>query len=189
MKIDNDYKQRELNFGKLKSIEYGKGIFPDVYGKGYTEFMQAVKESKAFNKFFKQYDVDMFIKKDENSKDLCMILKTAVPKTYGNKWYPEINIVAESTYFSEIFSGKNLIGISTTDVLIDKLTEKIKKVTFLDLKSELDSSLRKLKEEENLANINKKYKAELDDITKSLLSSETEGKNIFVKLLAWLLDN
>ncbi len=148
MKIDSNYKQRGLNFGKLKSIKYDNGIFSDACDKGYADFMRVIKESKAFNEFFKQYDVDMFIKNDEQAKELCMILKTLIRRSLGNNLYPTIKINVEPTYFSKLLGRGKTMRKPTIDALINKLTEKIKKVTFSDLKSELDNSLLELRVQE-----------------------------------------
>ena len=59
MRIDNNYTQyRQPNFGRLKSIQYGKNYYPDVYPEETARLLRTIKESKAFNEFFKQYDAD-----------------------------------------------------------------------------------------------------------------------------------
>ena len=62
MRIDNNYTQyRQPNFGRLKSIKYCNSNYLDLFPQETAELLRAVKESKAFNEFFKKYDVDMFI--------------------------------------------------------------------------------------------------------------------------------
>ena len=59
MRIDNTYTQRQQNFGRLKSITYQSHFNPDLYPEEFAKLLNTIKESKAFNEFFKQYDVDM----------------------------------------------------------------------------------------------------------------------------------
>ena len=62
MRIDNNYTQyRQPNFGRLKSIKYSNNTCLDFYPKEIAELLKTIKESKGFNKFFKQYDVDLLI--------------------------------------------------------------------------------------------------------------------------------
>lgn len=194
MKIDNNYNHSQLNFGSLKSIKYSDTFLPDLYPQEITELLQSIKESKAFNEFLKKYDVDMLIKEDHHTNDLSLILKTAVPDTKGNKLYPKIKFIAEKNYYVELLSykDKKIEYSHSTGELISKLKEKIKNTKFSDLKTELNSALEKLKENENLNDLNKKHIAELDNITSSLLSSNSSGdskeKSFIEKLLGWLLD-
>ncbi len=59
MRIDTNYRQRQPNFNSLKSIKYRKDYYPKIYPKEIAEILKTFKESKAFNQFFKQYNVDM----------------------------------------------------------------------------------------------------------------------------------
>ncbi len=195
MEIYNNYKQRQTNFGSLKSIKYDH-CYPDVYPKEMTKLFTTIKESKDFNDFFKKYDVDMFIKEDIDTRDLNMILKTTVPTNNGNNLYPEIKLVAKSKYYTEVYDGKKRTNYEPTSILINDLTKQVKNMEFSNLKSKLDKSLEKLKENENLNNLKKKEKAEFDKIEKNLLTGDSsyEGSTnfvnkLFVKVLSWLLDN
>ena len=187
MKIDNNYIQSAPNFGKLKSIQY-KDVYPEMYSKELLRLLSAVKESEAFNKFFKQYDVDMFIKGQSIApKYVYMSLKIKVPQADGSNWFPEIDLKGKSKYRYTLY-GEEREAEYTSKELIDNLTNKVKKITYSDLKSKLDSLLTKHEEEQLEAIAKKRNQAKLDTFTKGLLSPETEGKNIFVRILAWLLD-
>ena len=196
MIIDNNYKYKHSNFGSLKSIKYSDKFYPEIYSEEVSKLLQSVKDSKAFNEFFKKYDVDMLIKEDKYTENLNMILKTTVPTNNGNNLYPKVKLAVNSKYFSGLYTGRKLTYTLSTNSLIDKLTEKVKNVTFSDLKTELDSSLKKLKEKENLNDLKQKHRAELDKIANSLLTEDShEGakeKNFidkfFEKVLGWLLD-
>ena len=195
MIIDNNYKYKHSNFGSLKSIKYSE-FYSELYSEELSKLLQSVKDSKAFNEFFKKYDVDMLIKEDKYTEDLNMILKATVPTNNGNNLYPKVKLAVNSKYFSGLYTGRKLTYTLSTNSLIDKLTEKVKNVTFSDLKTELDSSLKKLKEKENLNDLKQKHRAELDKIANSLLTEDShEGakeKNFidkfFEKVLGWLLD-
>ena len=186
MKIENNYLQyRQPNFGRLKSIQYGESYYPDIYPEETARLLRTIKESKAFNEFFKQYDVDLFIDKGKYERYkktdfVNMTLKTAVPKTDGGNWYPELVIEAEA-------SEKEACP---TQYLINRLTRKIEDVEFSDLKYGLDGKLKKLEKDEEHKNLDEIYRAEIDDITNSLLSQEPTDapkKKTFVdKWLGWL---
>ena len=181
MRIDNNYTQKQPNFGRLKSIKYGNDICLDLYPKEIAELLTTIKESKGFNKFFKQYDVDLFINNQIGKHAFVnMTLKTAVPKTDGGNWYPELVIEAEA-------SEKEACP---TQYLINRLTRKIEDVEFSDLKYGLDGKLKKLEKDEEHKNLDEIYRAEIDDITNSLLSQEPTDapkKKTFVdKWLGWL---
>ena len=49
MRIDNNYTQIQQNFGSLKSINYRKDYYPDIYPEAIAELLKTFKESKAFN--------------------------------------------------------------------------------------------------------------------------------------------
>ena len=180
MRIDNNYTQyRQPNFGRLKSIQYGKNYYPDVYPEETARLLRTIKESKAFNEFFKQYDADLFINKgkhelyQQNTDFVKMTLKTAVPKTDGGNWYPELVLEAEA-------SEKEACP---TQYLINRLTRKIEDIEFLDLKYWIDGKIKELEKEEKNKNLDEIYKAEIEDITNSLLSSEKPKKKTFFEKL------
>ena len=185
MRIDNNYTQyRQPNFGRLKSIKYCNSNYLDLYPQETAELLRAVKESKAFNEFFEKYDVDMLLDMGEYSiskkKYADLTLKTRVPKPEGNNWYPEI-----------IFEAKEEDkGIYYKWELINILTRKIKEVEFSNLKYNLEHSLEKLAQEEQNDKLNKKARAQIDDITNSLLRQdspvESKKKTFFEKLFGWL---
>ena len=180
MRIDNNYTQyRQPNFGRLKSIQYGNRYYPDIYPEETARLLRTIKESKAFNEFFKQYDVDLFIDKgkyelyQQNTDFVKMSLKTAVPKTDGSNWYPKLVLETKA-------SEKEACP---TQYLINRLTRKIEDVEFSDLKYALDSKLKKLEKEEKNKNLDEIYKAEIEDITNSLISSEKPKKKTFFEKL------
>lgn len=187
MRIDNNYTQyRQPNFGRLKSIKYCNSNYLDLYPQETAELLRAVKESKAFNEFFEKYDVDMLLDMGEYSiskkKYADLTLKTRVPKPEGNNWYPRI-----------IFEAKEEDkGIYYKWELINILTRKIKEVEFSNLKYDLKHSLEKLTQEEQNDKLNKKARAQIDDITNSLLRQdshspvESKEKTLFEKLFGWL---
>ena len=74
--------------------------------------------------------------------------------------------------------------------MINILTRKIKEVEFSNLKYELEHSLEKLAQEEQNDKLNKKARAQIDDITNSLLRQdapvESKEKTLFEKLFGWL---
>ena len=185
MKIDNNYTQyRQPNFGRLKSITYHEKLNPDIYPEEIAELLRTIKESKAFNEFFKKYDVDMLFDTMRSSIDkkeyVNLTLETTVPKTKGNNWYPKI-----------IFSVNdgNKETLYRWD-LINRLTQKIKDVEFSDLKMELDNLLKQLEVKEKGDNLQQKARAEIADITNSLLTQdlpvESKKKTFFEKLFGWL---
>ena len=187
MRIDNNYTQyRQPNFGRLKSIKYNKFLYLPLYPQETAELLRAVKESKAFNEFFEKYDVDMLLDMGEYSiskkKYADLTLETRVPKPEGNNWYPRI-----------IFEAKEEDkGIYYKWELINILTRKIKEVEFSNLKYNLEHSLEKLAQEEQNDKLNKKARAQIDDITNSLLRQdshspvESKEKTLFEKLFGWL---
>ena len=186
MRIDNNYTQRQPNFGRLKSIKYCNSNYLDLYPQETAELLRAVKESKAFNEFFEKYDVDMLLDMGEYSiskkKYADLTLETRVPKPEGNNWYPKI-----------IFEAKEEDkGIYYKWELINILTRKIKEVEFSNLKYNLEHSLEKLAQEEQNDKLNKKARAQIDDITNSLLRQdshspvESKEKTLFEKLFGWL---
>ena len=163
MRIDNNYTQyRQPNFGRLKSIKYCNSNY----------------------EFFEKYDVDMLLDMGEYSyskkKYADLTLKTKVPKPEGNNWYPKI-IFEVKKEDKEIYYKWELINI---------LTRKIKEVEFSNLKYELEHSLEKLAQEEQNDKLNKKARAQIDDITNSLLRQdapvESKEKTLFEKLFGWL---
>ena len=177
MRIDNNYTQRQPNFGSLKSITYQSHFNPDVYPEEFAKVLKAIKESKAFNEFFKQYDVDMYFHEGEaifQREYIHMILKTKVPKTKGNNLRPTLYIGADQGFKEPICS---------TYTLLNRLTQKIKNIEFSDLKYKLDDALKELEENEKKKNTRTK----VGEITDNLLSSEkSEKKTFFEKLFGWL---
>ena len=131
-----------------------------------------------------KYDVDMLLDMGEYSiskkKYADLTLKTRVPKPEGNNWYPGI-----------IFEAKEEDkGIYYKWELINILTRKIKEVEFSNLKYNLEHSLEKLAQEEQNDKLYKKARAQIDDITNSLLTQnspvESKKKTFFEKLFGWL---
>ena len=177
MKIDNNYTQRQQNFGSLKSITYQSHFNPDLYPEEFAKLLNTVKESKAFNEFFKQYDVDMYFHEGEGpfKKDyIYMMLKTTVPKTKGNNLRPTLYLGADQGHNEPICS---------TYTLLNRLTKKIKNIEFSDLKYKLDDALKELEENEKKKNARTK----VDKITDNILSPEkSEKKTFFEKLFGWL---
>ncbi len=178
MRIDNNYTQyRQPNFGRLKSITYHEKLNPDLYPEEFAKLLNTVKESKAFNEFFKQYDVDMYFHEGEGSfktSYVYMTLKTTVPKTKGNNLRPTLYIGADQGSKEPICS---------TYTLLNRLTQKIKNIEFLDLKYKLDDALKELEENEKKQNARTK----VGEITDNLLSPEkSEKKTFFEKLFGWL---
>lgn len=109
-----------------------------------------------------------------------LTLTTTVPKTEGNNWYPKIIYRAEE---------ENKETLCSWD-LINRLTRIIKDVEFSDLKRELKASLEIETSMEQMDKLNKKAKAEIADITNSLLTQDTpvesKKKTFFEKLFGWL---
>ena len=178
MRIDNNYTQyRQPNFGRLKSITYQSHFNPDLYPEEFAKLLNTVKESKAFNEFFKQYDVDMYFHEGEaifQREYIYMILKTKVPKTKGNNLRPTLYIGADQGFKEPICS---------TYTLLNRLTQKIKNIEFSDLKYKLDDAIKELEENEKKKNT----KTKVDEITDNLLSPEkSEKKTFFEKLFDWL---
>ena len=177
MRIDNNYTQRQPNFGRLKSITYQSHFNPDLYPEEFAKLLNTVKESKAFNEFFKQYDVDMYFHEGEGpfKKDyIYMMLKTTVPKTKGNNLRPTLYLGADQGHNEPICS---------TYTLLNRLTQKIKNIEFSDLKYKLDDALKELEENEKKKNT----KTKVDEITDNLLSpKKSEKKTFFEKLFGWL---
>ena len=177
MRIDNNYTQRQPNFGSLKSITYQSHFNPDLYPEEFAKLLNTVKESKAFNEFFKQYDVDMYFHEWEGpfKKDyIYMMLKTTVPKTKGNNLRPTLYLGADQGHNEPICS---------TYTLLNRLTKKIKNIEFSDLKYKLDDALKELEENEK----EKNARTKVDEITDNLLSPEkSEKKTFFEKLFGWL---
>ena len=175
MKVDNNSAQRQPNFGSLKSITYQRHLNPDLYPEEFTKLLNTIKESKAFNEFFKQYDVDMYFHEGEGplKKDyIYMMLKTTVPKTKGNNLRPTLFFCADQELNESICS---------TYTLLNRLIQKIKTIEFSDLKYKLEDALKELEENE------KKARTKIDNITNSLLSPEKpEKKTFFEKLFGWL---
>ena len=175
MRIDNNYTQRQPNFGRLKSITYNhRFINPDFYPEEFAKLLNTVKESKAFNEFFKQYDVDMSFHGTPTfgAEYIYMKLKTTVPKTKGNNLRPEL-------FFD---AGKLNEFKPSTSTLLNRLIQKIKNIEFSDLKYKLDDALKTLEENEKKKNT----KTKVDEITDNLLSPEkSEKKTFFEKLFGW----
>ena len=184
MRIDNNYTQyRQPNFGRLKSIKYGDSDYLKFYPKETSKLLRTIKESKAFNEFFEKYDVDMLLdmgRSSINKKDCVELTLTTVPKTGGNNWYPEI------IYRAEEGNKENLYRCE----LINILTRIIKDVEFSDLKRRLESSLEPLTNMEQMRESDKKARAQIADITNSLLTQkapvESKKKTFFEKLFGWL---
>ena len=177
MRIDNTYTQRQQNFGRLKSITYQSHFNPDLYPEEFAKLLNTVKESKAFNEFFKQYDVDMYFHEGEGpfKKDyIYMMLKTTVPKTKGNNLRPTLYLGADQGHNEPICS---------TYTLLNRLTKKIKNIEFSDLKYKLDDALKELEENEKKKNA----RTNVDEIADNLLSlGKPKKKNFFEKLFGWL---
>ena len=181
MRIDNNYTQRQPNFGRLNSINYCNNTCRDLYPKEIAELLKTIKESKGFNKFFKQYDVDLFINNQIGKHAFVnMTLKTAVPEIKNPNLYPELKFGASA-------DPKELVTCYT---LFRELTQTIKKLEFSDLKNKLDDSLKEMKELEYRAGKKDMYRAEIDEITKSLLTQDSpetpKKKTFFQKLFGWL---
>ncbi len=181
MRIDNNYTQRQPNFGRLNSINYCNNTCRDLYPKEIAELLTTIKESKGFNKFFKQYDVDLFINNQIGKHAFVnMTLKTAVPEIKNPNLYPELKFGASA-------DPKELVTCYT---LFRELTQTIKKLEFSDLKNKLDDSLKEMKELEYRAGKKDMYRAEIDEITKSLLTQDSpetpKKKTFFQKLFGWL---
>ena len=74
--------------------------------------------------------------------------------------------------------------------MINILTRIIKDVEFSDLKRELEASLEIETRMEQIDKLNKKARAEIADITNSLLTQnspvESKKKTFFEKLFGWL---
>ncbi len=177
MRIDNTYTQRQPNFGRLKSITYQNHFNPSIYPEEFARLLNAIKESKALNEFFKKYDVDMYFHKGEGpfQKDyIYMMLKTTVPKTKGNNLRPTL-------YFGA-HQGLNE-SICSTYTLLNRLIQKTKNIEFSDLKYKLDDAIKELEENEK----EKNARTKVDEITDNLLSPEkSEKKTFFEKLFGWL---
>ena len=181
MRIDNNYTQyRQPNFGRLKSTKYNN-IYPDVYAEEIANLLRTIKESKAFNEFFNQYDLDIYFSKGEMlGKDyFSMTLKTEVPNKINSNTNNPILFFSADQRDDET--------ICPTQYLINRLARKIKDIEFSDLKYKLDSEVKKLEEEEKNT---QKYRAEIDDITNSLISQNlpegSKKKTFFEKLFGWL---
>lgn len=181
MRIDNNYTQRQPNFGRLNSINYCNNTCRDLYPKEIAELLNTIKESKGFNKFFKQYDVDLFINNQIGKHSFVnMTLKTAVPEIKNPNLYPELKFGASA-------DPKELVTCYT---LFRELTQTIKKLEFSDLKNKLDDSLKEMKELEYRAGKKDMYRAEIDEITNSLLTQDSpetpKKKTFFEELFGWL---
>ncbi len=180
MRIDNNYSHRQPNFGRLKSITYQKHFNPDFYPEEMTKLLKTIKASKAFNDFFKQYDVDIYFAK---GKDLFgknyvdMMMETTVQKTEGNNCKPIL--------LFDVQERDNEV-ICPTPELINRLTKKIKNIEFSNLKYKLDNSLKQVEEKEKM----EKQKMKLDSIVNSLLTQGAQEspkkKTFFEKLFGWL---
>ena len=109
-----------------------------------------------------------------------MTLKTAVPEIKNPNLYPELKFGASA-------DPKELVTCYT---LFRELTQTIKKLEFSDLKNKLDDSLKEMKELEYRAGKKDMYRAEIDEITKSLLTQDSpetpKKKTFFQKLFGWL---
>ena len=177
MRIDNTYTQRQQNFGRLKSITYQNHFNPSIYPEEFARLLNAIKESKALNEFFKKYDVDMYFHKGEGpfQKDyIYMMLKTTVQKTKGNNLRPTLYFGADQ--------GLNE-PICSTYTLLNRLIQKTKNIEFSDLKYKLDDAIKELEENEK----EKNARTKVDEITDNLLSLEkSEKKTFFEKLFGWL---
>lgn len=182
MRIDNNYTQKQPNFGRLKSIKYWNDICQERYPKEISELLNTIKESKAFNEFFKKYDVDVSFNKRENlfgSNCINMKLDTMVKSPEGNNYNPILSF--------------GVIGRDDKS-LINGLTQKIKNIEFADLKNKLYESLKQIETREKIekskAEMNALYIADLEDITNSLLTQNSpevpKKKTFFEKLFGWL---
>lgn len=185
MRIDNNYTQyRQPNFGRLKSIKYGDSGYLNLWPKETSKLLRTIKESKAFNEFFEKYDVDMLLNTGISSINkkhyVNLTLKTTVPKTEGNNWYPKIIYKAEEGNKEILYNCE----------LVDRLTRIIKDVEFSDLKRRLECSLEHLTSMEQMRKSDKKARAEIANITNSLLTQdlpvESRKKTFFEKLFGWL---
>ena len=185
MRIENNYKQRQPNFSSLKSIKYSNKFNPDIYPEEITKLLKTLKESKAFNEFFKQYDVDVYFNKRENflgKNYVSMKLDTTVQKPEGNNYNPIFSVVA--------MDEKTV----PTQNLINSLTKKIKNIEFSDLKNKLDDILKQIeikeKFEKSRAESKAMHKREINDITNSLISHDSpeapKKKTFIEKLFGWL---
>lgn len=175
MKIDNNYAQRQPNFGRLKSIQYCKNFNPDTHPKEIAELLCTIDESKAFKKFFKKYDVDMSFDSDvflSKTKYINMKLKTTLPEAKYKNLYPDINFWGDNWNYRNMY---------------DELIGHIENASFSYLESRLENSLNELIAQPNM---NKIYSAKIDKLTDSLLTQNLpdtpKKKTFFEKLFDWL---
>ena len=190
MRIDNNYTQRQPNFGKLGSIKYDNWVTPKDYPKEITKLMQTIKESPAFNDFFQKYDVNLHLKTNffdfdivPRVKNVSLILKTKITRTKDD-WYPELLFKAQNRGFFDI-------DLTTA---FDRLTKKIKKVKTSDLEDKLFKLLKEKEEKEKRKNLVKKCEVEIDKIINDINSGKvgngaqpTKTKNnLFDRLFGWI---
>ena len=184
MRIDNNYTQyRQPNFGSLKSIKFSRMLSPKKDTEEVLTLMQALKESKALNEFFKHYDTNVYFDRNAYQYQDGSLYKWAsvnldvLVKFEGMKIYPKLVFLVDT--------GEN--KVSHKD-LINRLAQKIKDLEFSELKCSLCNEIEASDEIKDL--IEKKQYEEIMDIKKSLLSqnsSEQSKKNTFFgKLFSWL---
>lgn len=154
MRIDNNYTQRQPNFGRLNSINYCNKINPDTYPKEIAKLVRTLKESTAFNNFFKKYDVDLYLNADWifpiEEDTVNLVLKTKIPRTESVIWYPRLLFIAKKKIFDSDFT-----------LAFKNLTKQVKKTKSSDLKYKLSKSLKELEEREKQKKLKEEYKAEL----------------------------
>lgn len=182
MRIESTYTQRQQNFGSLKSIKYWNDNCRNRYPKEFAELLNTIKDSKAFNEFFKKYDVNLSFNKRENffgSNCVSMKLDTIVKGSEDNTYNPILSF--------------GVVGKDDAS-LINGLTQEIKNLKFIDLKNKLDNSLTQIEAKEKMekseAERTAMQIAKLDDITNSLLTQNSpevpKKKTLFEKLFGWL---
>ena len=187
MRIDNNYTQRQPNFGKLKSINYCSMINLDTYPKEITKLVQTLKESTAFNDFFKKYDVDLYLKADWldpiRNDTVNLVLKTEIPQTESVILYPELIFTATKGIFDSNFT-----------LALKNLTKQVKKTETSDLQDKLFKLLKKLEEKEKQNKLKEEYEVGIvnliNDINSKKSINESQStktkKTFFEKLFGWL---
>ena len=183
MRINNSYTQyRQPNFGRLKSIKFNSRMYLELYyPEEIAKLLRTIKESSAFNEFFKKYDVDLFINKGKHIQNYVdLSLTTTIQKTEGNNLTTNFVIRAEEGNNETCYNSE----------LLKRLTRIIKNVEYSDLKCKLEDSLKKLAEKEQRDKLEQKARAELDDIVNSLLTQDSleapKKKTFFENLFGWL---
>ncbi len=187
MKIDNNYTQKQPNFGMLKSIKYCRKINPDTYPKEITKLMRTLKESTAFNDFFNKYDVDLYLNANwilpiENDT-VNLALKTKIPRTESVILYPELLFIAKKGIYDSDFT-----------LALKNLTKQVKKTKTSDLKDKLFKLITELEGKEKQNKLKEEYKVEIANLindinsekpTNERLSTKTK-KTVFEKLFGLL---